>query len=329
MEAKTGAKTRIQDFARMGVVTYTAYPGLMTGEVTMAEVVRAVGADEYFDTVEVTWISNGDARAEAIEAADEFSMSVLFAAQPYLLARKLNLSAEDERSRKEAVKVCRQALDQARAWDASAFVVLSGRDPGPDRRAAASDALVRSLSELCRYAAGKTGTMPVLLETCDRRDFGKNQLIGPTVEAVEIARRIHVKHENFGLLLNLAHLPLLKESPVQAIELAKDFLGGVHIGNCVISNPNHPAYGNTYPPLGIPEGEIGRPQVSEFLGELLCVGFLSEGSVRLGQVSFDVAPLAPQSPTDVIEQAKETLDGAFASVRTQDGDSPSSTTSSR
>lgn len=324
--AKTRAKTKIQDFARIGVVTYTAYPGLMTGEITMADVVRAIGADEYFDTVEVTWINNADARTEAIKAADEFSMSVVFAAQPYLLARKLNLSAQDERSRKEAVKICRQAIDQARAWDASAFVVLSGPDPGPEKRAAGADALLRSLSELCRYAAGKTGTIPVLLETCDRGGFGKNQLnqlVGPTVEAVEIARRIRSKHENFGLLLNLAHLPLLKEFPAQAVELAKDFLGGVHIGNCVISNPNHPAFGNTYPPLGIPEGEIGRPQMTEFIGELLRVGFLDEGNVRLGQVSFDVAPVAPQTSADVIEQTKEMLDGAFASVRTRDEDNSS------
>lgn len=307
-------QSKIQDFARIGVVTYTAYPALLTGGVTMAQVVDEIGADEYFDAVDVTWINDPQARTKAIDAARNSTLSALFAAQPYLLARKLNLSSSDNAVRSQAVKVCKDAVDQAVAWDARAFSVLSGPDPGPDVRPAATQALLRSLSELCAYAVEKEG-LTVLLETYDRKPIGRNQLIGPTTEAVELARQVRARHDNFGLLLNLAHLPLLEEASPFSLETARDYLLAVRLGNCVLKDPTHPAFGNQRPPLGIPEGEIGQAQLEEFLRELFRIGFLGAGKVRLGELSFDVAPLAGQHSADVINQAKEMLDAALAVVR--------------
>ena len=305
---------RIQDFARIGVVTYTAYPALLTGGITMAQVIDEVGADEYFDSVEVTWISDDAARAKAIEAADASSLSVVFDAQPYLLARKLNLAALDGNARNEAVKVCRQAIDQAVTWDASAFALLSGRDPGQAQRPAAFEQLARSLAELCDYAGSK-GNMPVLLETYDRQPFGTNQLVGPTVEALELAGKVRAGHKNFGLMLDLGGLVLLEESVAQALDLVKDLLGAVHISNCVMRDAGHPAYGRGRPPLGIPAGEVGAVQLTDFLKELFRVGFLGGECVRLGQISLDVGPLARQNPAEVIGQTKEMLQTAFQEVQ--------------
>ena len=304
----------IHDFARVGLVTYDAFPALLTGGVTMAQVVDQVGADEYFDAVEITWISDPKARALAIEAARNSTLSALFAAQPYLLARNLNLSALDNSARVHALKICKDAIDQAAAWDARVFSVLSGPDPGPDKRPAASEALVRSLVELCAYAADKDG-LTVLLETCDRKPFGANQLVGPTPEAAEIARQVRARRDNFGLMLNLAHLPLLDEASPFALDTAKDYLQAVRLGNCVARNPAHPAYGNHHPPLGILEGEIGAPQLEEFLRELFRIGFLAEGRARLFELSFDVVPVSGQSPADLISQSKEMLEAALLAVR--------------
>ena len=79
-------------------------------------------------------------------------------------------------------------------------------------------------------------------------------------------------------------------------------------------NPRHPAYGRGRPPLDIHEGEVGHLQLVEFLRELFRIGFLGP-DVRLGQVSFDVGPLAGQNPTEVINQTKAALDAAFAEVQ--------------
>jgi hypothetical protein len=305
---------KIQDFARTGVVTYTAYPKLLTGGATMAQVVDEIGADLYYDAVEVTWISDAKARTEAIAAARNSTLSALFAVQPYLRARKLNLSALDNSVRVQALKVCKDAIDQALAWDAREFALISGPDPGPENRAAATSQLVRSLQELCAYATGKE-TLTVLLETCDRKPFGANQLIGPTAEAVEVARQVRTKNSNFGLMLNLGNLPMLEETSAHALETAKDYLMAVRLGNCVMKDPNHPAYGKCGMPLGFPDGEIGREQLVEFVRELFRIGFLAEGKRRLGELSFDVGPLAEQNPADVLSQAKEMLDEALMVVR--------------
>lgn len=116
-------------------------------------------------------------------------------------------------------------------------------------------------------------------------------------------------------MLNLAHLPLLDEACPFALETAKDYLQAVRLGNCVMKNPAHPAYGNHHPPLGILEGEIGAPQLEEFLRELFRIGFLAEGRARLYELSFDVAPVSGQSPADLISQSKEMLEAALLAVR--------------
>jgi len=305
---------RIQDFARLSVVTYTTYPALLTGGITMAQVIDEIGAHGYFAAVDVTWISDPKARAQAVEAARSSNLSVLFAVQPYQRARKLNLAALDNAVRVHALKICKQAIDQALEWDACAFSLLSGPDPGPDQRPAALQQFLRSLDELCAYVAAKAA-MPILLETWDRKPFAANQLLGPTSEAVELARQLRSRHPDFGLVLNLAHLPLLEETPASALETAKDCLSAVRIGNCVLKNPAHPAYGNQHPPLAIPDGEIGYEQLQQFLSDLFRIGFLSEGRVRLGQMSFDVAPLEGQHPAEVVSQTKEMLDSALLVVR--------------
>lgn len=303
----------IQDYALVGMVTFSSYPGLITGEHTMAQVIQEIGADAFFDVVEITWIEDPKARAEAIQAADASSLSAAYAAQPYLLARKLNLSALEESQRRQAVSTCRQAIDQAVSWDAASFSVLSGPDPGPDSRTRATDQLVRSLVELSQYARSK-GNISVALETFDRKPFGKNQLIGPTAEAVQLAQRVRSQVPNFGLLLDLSHLPLLEETSAAALETAKDYLQTVHVGNCLIKDPAHPAYGDNHPPFGTEGGEIGVPQLAEFLRELFRVGFLTAGRTRQPILSLEVRPLAGQHPAEIVQASKTALVDAFAQI---------------
>ena len=85
----------------------------------------------------------------------------------------------------------------------------------------------------------------------------------------------------------------------------------VHIGNCVTGDPEHPAYGDNHPVLGIPEGENGVEELAEFLRQLLRVGYLGEGRQR---VSFEVKPFGEQRPEEVVAESQRILKEAWEKV---------------
>jgi sugar phosphate isomerase/epimerase len=191
---------------------------------------------------------------------------------------------------------------------------------------------VDSLRGICRYAASK-GNIVIELEqfgsyeprratggesraSAGRRDFEadkvpflEHSLIGPTQEAVEIAQELRRHNRNFGLLVDLSHLPLLDEKPRRAVNIAGELLAHVHIGNCVRRDPRHPAYGDRHPVFGIPGGENDVPEIKEFLAGLMDIAFLEKRGKRI--LSFEVKPFGNQTTKEVVTICKTKLDEAW------------------
>ena len=300
-----------QDCMTVGLIHFMAFPETMGGDGPVLETLGAVCRDDFFGAVEVTHVADPKVRAEAVAMAREARMKVAFGAQPVLLSGGFNLNASDPAERRRAVDAARRAVDEAAEWSACGVAVLSGKDPGPEARAAETAYLTASLKEVCEHSRSHGGP-PVLLEVFDRLDFGKNCLVGPTAEAAKVARHVAGYFPPFGLMIDLSHLPLLGETPRQAVEDAGKFLKHVHIGNCVMRSPGHPAYGDNHPMFGIPEGENGAEELAAFLKALLEAGFIGPGSANI--VSFEVKPFGGQSSEEVLANARETLCAAWAAL---------------
>ena len=300
-----------QDYMRVGLIHFMAFPAVAKGEGPIRESLQAICDDKYFQAVEVTTIKDKEERKHSIRCVKDAELTVAFGAQPILLINKLNLNAGDEAERKKAVEAVNHAIDEAYEWEAIGLAVLSGPDPGADKRNEAKKALITSLKELCAHSRTK-GKMPIILETFDRKPFGKNCLIGPTTEAVEVAEAVTADSPNFGLMLDLSHLPLQEEDPRTAITTAGKFLKHVHIGSCVIKNPKNPAYGDGHPAFGAPDSEVDALGVAEFLSVLKEVGYLD--AKRRPVVSFEVKPYGEETSEEVIKNAQETLDEAWELV---------------
>ncbi len=297
-----------QDYMKVGIIHFMVYPGTMKGEGPIVEGLREIADDGYFQLVEVTHVNDPVVRRQAMGLAKERGLDVGYGCQPVLLTGKLDLNSSDEADRKKAIGAVKQNIEEAYEWNASAFGVLSGPDPGPAQRRKAADLLADSLSEICEHSA-RLGSMPILLETFDRLPFGKNCLVGPTEEGVAVAKKVRRNNPSFGLLLDLSHLPLLSESASHMLGVARDYIGHIHIGNCVMRHPEHLAYGDNHPMFGIPEGENGAPELAEFLGELVDIGYISKN--KKGTVSFEIKPFGSQTARDVLKNARETLDEAW------------------
>lgn len=305
----------IAKYFHVGLIHPMAYPSVIKGEGPILETLKKILDDEYFGAVEVTWIQDPEIRAEAAKMLKCAHVDVIFAGQPPLLTQKLDINAADEADRQKAIEQCKNSVDQAYELGASILVLLSGPDPADGDRKAATDRLVDSLIQVCKYAQSKANgkALTVSLETFDRTT-DKKCLIGPTTEAAEVAKRVRAECPNFGLTVDLSHQPMLEgESIAQMVETAAPYLVHTHIGNAMLGDTSSPAYGDQHPAFGCDCGENDVDEVVEFLKSIQKIGFFKkELPTKMPVVSFEVKPLPGEDGDIVVAGAKRVLNEAWA-----------------
>jgi sugar phosphate isomerase/epimerase len=285
------------------------FPETLTGSGPIVETATKIVNDPFFSMIEVGHINEPEARKQVAELIATSHMRVAFGAQPTILTKKLDLNSFDEAKRKEALTTLRPQIDEAKEIGASRFTVLSGPDPGADKRADARKLLVDSLLDLCSY--GKERGINVTLETFDRT-VEKKSLIGPSDEALMISSAVKQQFPTFGLMYDMGHAPLLDEDPAKSLKILKNDLVHVHVGNCV-KKPGLPAYGDQHPRFGFSGSENDVPQLVRFLRALFDVGYLgSKPQDSSPVVGFELKPVPNEKPEAVIANGKRTWRKAWS-----------------
>ena len=291
----------LQDYIKVGLVHFMAWPECMGGDGPILDSISAAAADPFFEVLEITRINDPAIRDRAKAILDENEIELGFGAQPILLGGGLDLNHMEDAERRKAIEAVEAGIDEAEQMGIRNVGVLSGRPDGD--KGAAMDRLIDSLKELSAYA-GARGCR-VVLETFDQVPYGKNCLIGPTRDAVQVSEAVRAEHPDFGLMLDLSHLPLIGESSEEAIGIAGDHMVHVHMGNCAMDDPEHPAYGDNHPRFGAPGTRNDVPELAEFLRVLLDTGYLTRDERKA--ISFEVKPMAGETSEEIIEASKETL----------------------
>ena len=296
-------------YMKVGLVHFMAFPETGKGEGPILESLAAIASDEFFGSVEVTRIKDPIVRREAAALLASAGLEVGFGAQPMILGGKHDLNSLDEATRSAALATCYEALAQAKELGARKLGILSGPDPGREKREAAKEALIRSLLDLGRRCESEG--IQLALETFDF-DIDKRALVGPNGEAAEIARIVRRDVPSFGLMLDLSHLPLQYETPQDALTATADVLVHAHCGNAIMRDKSHPLYGDQHPRFGHPHGENGVDELREYLRVLLEIGYLQKGTLRT--LAFEVKPAPGETSQAVIANAKRTLVQAWAAL---------------
>ncbi|MGB9876654.1 MAG: sugar phosphate isomerase/epimerase family protein [bacterium] len=297
----------------IGIVHPMAYPNLK-GDAEIISSIEEIVEDDFFAAIEVANLSEELAR-KLRDILQSARMDVIYAGQTSLMMQDASLCSLDEEERKRAVGICKRDIDIAYEIGASIYTVHSGKDPGEGLRDKARERLIVSLKELCRYAQekGRENIVSISLEIFDR-EIDKKFLIGPSEEAAQIAEEVKKEFSNFGLTLDLSHLPLLKEKPHEALIAVSDYLVHIHIGNCVLKEGD-PLYGDKHPPFGVENGEIDVDELRSFLEALIYIGYLKRSvPTRLPVISFEIKPLPGQNPRVIIAGAKRTFIQAWAKI---------------
>ena len=299
----------ICNYMRVGLIHFMAYPAVMKGEGPIEETFKKIAVDDYFEVAEITWMKDAEVRKSVKQMIDTSHMTMTYGGQPRLLTTGLNINSIDEEGRLKALASLKEGIDEAYEMGAKGFAFLSGKYT-EEKKEEAYQALIKSTKELCRYAKEK-GDMPVVLEVFDY-DVDKKSLIGPVNLAKRFAEDMRAEYDNFGLLVDLSHLPLLHETARESLIPIKDYIVHAHMGNCVVKDPSWPAYGDAHPRFGFPGGENDVDELVEYLRVLMEIGFISKEKRPI--VSFEVKPFSNEDPDLVVANAKRVLRLAWAKV---------------
>ncbi|MBC7811079.1 MAG: sugar phosphate isomerase/epimerase, partial [Burkholderiales bacterium] len=226
-------------------------------------------------------------------------------------------ASADPAERAAVITRMKALIDEAIEFNSPLAMITGPRDTAPDEREAATARLIEDLQELCDYAAAhsRSQLLHITFENFDR-DIEKKRLIGPTSETVAMADAIG--RSNFGLTIDLSHLPLLGETSADALRTAAPHLIHAHIGNCIIDHPESKFYGDFHPRFGHPLGRSDLPEVIDYMRQLNAVGYYERARQRLGVMpilSMELRAFPDESPTAILANGKRTFIRAWNAVR--------------
>jgi len=301
-----------------GVVHPLIYLECRGGEGPILETLPTIFNDTAFGAIEIAPIKNPEVRQKARALLAQAQMQVVYLAVLPILLEKLEPGSADADKRQAALARVKGLIDEAIDFGATMAMVQGPLDPGPDQRAAATARLAEDLQVLCDYAAAHSRHKQLFLtlENFDR-DIEKKRLIGPTVEAAALAQA--VDRPNFGLTIDLSHLPLLGETSAHALQVAAPYMIHAHIGSCVIDHPGHALYGDFHPRFGHPLGRNDLPELVEYLRQLDATGYWTRAAARLGTrpiISMELRPIpGEEDPGAILANGKRTFARAWGQVR--------------
>lgn len=289
----------IHRYFQIGTIQWMSYPG-----VPALETLEKLGADDFFDAVEVCQIHDDEERAKAKQLLAQSGLKVCYGAQPRLLGPGLNPNAVDEDERKKAEQTLLEAVDEAEYLGAGGIAFLAGKWTRETKEEAYQQ-LLKTTRAVCSYAAEKN--MNVELEVFDY-DMDKKALIGPAPLAARFAADMRLTHSNFGLLVDLSHFPTTYEDSRFVIRCLRPYLTHFHIGNAVVKQGAE-GYGDQHPRFGFPESANGVEELKDFFQVLREEGFFDADHPYV--LSFEVKPWKDEKPDLVVANTKRCIRRAW------------------
>ena len=296
-------------YMRVGTILHVSYKQLGSGEGPILECLKKIVTDPYFEVVEVAHMKDAEVRKAAADMIARGHMTSSDGGQGRMLGAGLNINDLNEEGRQKALASLKEGIDEAYEMGVEDFAFLAGRYE-EETKEESFQALLKSTRELCEYAKSK-GDMPVLCEVFDY-DIAKKSLIGPVDMVKRYAETICAEYDNFGLMVDLSHIPMLHETIEESLLPVQQYIRHAHMGNTVIKSPECPAYGDEHPRFGFPNSENDVEELAAYLRLLLKIGFLNEKKRPI--VSFEIKPFGEEDPEVCLANAKRTLDLAWELV---------------
>lgn len=290
----------IHKYFKVGTIQWMSFP-----ERDVLRSMRDIACDDFFDAIEICSIEDGAVREQAKKILAQSGLQVCYGAQPSLLGPKLNPNAIDEKERLSAESVLLKAVDEADYLGAKGVAFLAGKWAEQTRDEACRQ-LLKTTTNVCAYAAGKN--MSVNIEVFDY-DIDKAVLLGPAPYAAKFAAEMRCRCNNFGLLVDLSHFPLTRETSDFVVRTLRPYIRHFHIGNAVVKEGCE-AYGDMHPWFGYPNSANSVPELVDFFRVLKREGFFCEEDPYV--LSFEVKPWKSEEADLILANTKRVINRAWA-----------------
>jgi len=291
----------IEKYFRMGVVQWMLHP---QPRYPLEDSLAALAKDDFFEIVELPPIDGADARAAARRLFETAHMGVCAGMHPVILGG-VNPNALDEEERARAERTLIELTNQAHELGAQGVCILSGRWT-EETKEACLEQLLKTVTALCRHA--RQYGMMVEMEVFDY-DVDKRALIGPAPLAAAFAAQVRSQCPNFGLVVDLSHLPITHETPEFAVRAMRPYITHFHIGNAVMT-PGCPAYGDKHPRFGFPNSVNGVVELTDFFRVLRDEGFFRAEAPYI--MSIEIKPQEDEDADVVLANTKRVIRRAWA-----------------
>ncbi len=194
-------------------------------------------------------------------------------------------ATKDAAERRYAMDTLRRETEFAVECNAKKIIFGSGKDVPEDRK----EAQKRFAEFVMDWMQYIPKDVILTLEPTDR-DVDKYFLYGDLQETCDCVQTIRdAGFSNMGILLDMGHIPIMHETLESAVQTSAAYLDHIHLGNCVIKNPDSPFYGDKHPRWGETDGEYDETDGARMLALLKKAGYLSRGGAQT--ISFEMRTL--------------------------------------
>lgn len=295
-------KDPIQKYFNVGTIQWMTHPARYY---SLLESVKIICCDEYFGAYEITHIEDPEERDKVRSMLEQSHMKVCYGAQPRLLGPKLNPNDVDEEGRKKAEAVLIDSVDEAEYMGAKGIAFLAGKW-AEETKELQYQQLLKTTRAVCDYAATKG--MMVEIEVFDY-DVDKAALIGPAPLAARFAADMRTTNSNFGLLIDLSHIPITHENIADVVRTTRPYITHFHLGNAV-AKKGAKGYGDLHQRFGYPESANDTPELLEYFRVLKEEGFFNKENPYV--LSLEVTPTVEEDADIILANTKRVINRAWA-----------------
>ena len=280
---------------KLGVNHMFLYPDSITNEKVHTETLKKIVKTDLVDALDV-WVWRGkETSREEIAILRDCGKHINYNIGDRFGEAPVFPSSKDEKDKTYAYDIFMREFEYALEAGAKKIVFGSGPDDVSDHEGA--------LERFFEFALKLSSQLPkdviMCLEPTDW-DIDKHFLCGPLSESVTLAENMRKEgRENFGLLLDMCHIPIMHETMESAIEKCKNVLTHIHLGNAVIKNKNNPFYGDKHIPWSYPDSEYTEKEGVTFIKMLKEIGYLDWEKAT---VSFEMRPYEGMGPMETLEK---------------------------
>lgn len=233
-------------------------------EEKMFEAIKRISDEDFYESMEIGPIKSNKTRSKIAKIKQDKKIVLTHWLTPALIEQGLNPSTTSSALRKKTISALKELVDIASECGIDNVALISGEDPGEERREEARKGLEETMFALCDKAK-EYKDMNVLIEPLDRGKH-KNNLIGPIREAVNLLDKVNKQYGNLYLSWDSAHSALNEEDLLESIRLANERILQIHLSNAVLDKESE-FYGDNHMDIGSPgflDEEMGYNIINEF-----------------------------------------------------------------